>query len=173
MRSRRAGSSPKRATIAGWTSITSSAARSMLERYRGAFGHAFGVAITDFPTKAAVVVRDDLAVWQRLNVTGFLVSGLVGGAGERIVGEDYVDADGVHYLPMLVQPLLVLEASGARMQTVRRRAADRHVPIAIYTAELFATGADQANRAAVKAVATDDLDLVGIGIRAPHRDADA
>jgi hypothetical protein len=131
------------------------------------------MAVTDFPTKAAVVVRDDLAVWQRLNVTGFLVSGLVGGAGERVVGEDYVDADGARYLPMLVQPLLVLEASGEKLRTVRRRAGERGVPIAIYTAELFATGRDEANRAAVRSVPTEDLDLVGIGLRAPHRDADA
>ena len=130
------------------------------------------MAITDFPTKAAIVVRDDLAVWQRLNVTGFLVSGLAG-AGERVVGEAYVDGDGRIYLPMLVQPLLVLEASAAKLQTVRRRAAERDVPIAIYTAELFATGHDEANRAAVRAVPTEDLDLVGIGLRAPHRDADA
>jgi hypothetical protein len=131
------------------------------------------MAVTDFPTKAAVVVRDDLAVWQRLNVTGFLVSGLVGGAGERVVGEDYVDADGARYLPMLVQPLLVLEASGEKLRTVRRRAGERGVPIAIYTAELFATGRDEENRAAVRSVPTQDLDLVGIGLRAPHRDADA
>jgi hypothetical protein len=131
------------------------------------------MAVTDFPTKAAVVVRDDLAVWQRLNVTGFLVSGLVGGAGERVVGEDYVDADGARYLPMLVQPLLVLEASGEKLRTVRRRAGERGVPIAIYTAELFTTGRDEDNRAAVRSVPTEDLDLVGIGLRAPHRDADA
>jgi hypothetical protein len=131
------------------------------------------VAVTDFPTKAAIVVRDDLAVWQRLNVTGFLMSGLAGGAGERVVGDDYVDADGEHYLPMLVQPLLVLEASGPKLQTVRRRAAERGVRIAIYTAELFVTGADVANRAAVRAVPTEELDLVGIGLRAPHKDADA
>jgi len=131
------------------------------------------MAVTDFPTKAAVVVRDDLAVWQRLNVTGFLVSGLVGGAGERVVGEDYVDADGARYLPMLVQPLLVLEASGEKLRTVRRRAGERGVPIAIYTAELFTTGHDEDNRAAVRSVPTEDLDLVGIGLRAPHRDADA
>lgn len=136
-------------------------------------GDAADMAVTDFPTKAAVIVRDDLAVWQRLNVTGFLVSGLAGGGEERIVGEDYVDADGEHYLPMLVQPLLVLEASGPKLQTVRRRAQERGVRIAIYTAELFATGHDEANRAAVRAVPTEQLDLVGIALRAPHRDADA
>jgi hypothetical protein len=98
---------------------------------------------------------------------------LVGGTAERIVGEDYVDADGVRYLPMLVQPLLVLEASGERLQTVRRRAAERGIRMAIYTAELFTTGRDEDNRAAVRAVGTQQLDLVGVGLRAPHRDADA
>ena len=131
------------------------------------------MAVTDFPTKAAVVVRDDLEIWQRLNVTGFLVSGLIGGIDERIVGEDYIDADGAHYLPMLVQPLLVLEASSAKLQTVRRRAAERGTPIAIYTAELFNTGRDDANRAAVRTVPTEELNLVGIGVRAPHKEADA
>ena len=131
------------------------------------------MAVTDFETKAAVVVRDDLAVWQRLNVTGFLISGVVAGADEPVVGPPYEDADGVAYLPMLVQPLLVFEASAEKLRTVHQRALRRGVPFAIYTAELFETGHDEANRAAVKAVRTGGLDLVGIALRAPHRDADA
>ena len=47
------------------------------------------------------------------------------------------------------------------------------VPIAIYTAEMFATGNDDENRATVRAVATERLDLVGLGLRAGRRDADA
>jgi hypothetical protein len=125
-----------------------------------------------FETRIAVLLRDDLAVWQKANVTAFLVSGIAARV-PGIVGEDYLDADGARYLPMLVQPLLVLEASADKLRTVRRRAAERGVPIAIYTAELFATGRDEHNRAAVLAVATEQLDLVGVGLRAPHRDADA
>jgi hypothetical protein len=34
-----------------------------------------------FDTKIAIVVRDDLAVWQKLNVTAFLTSGIVGASG--------------------------------------------------------------------------------------------
>ena len=131
------------------------------------------MAVTDFETKAAIVVRDDLAAWQRLNVTAFLTSGITATGGGEIVGEDYVDADGVRYLPMLRQPVLVFEAGAGKLATVRERAARREVPIAIYTAELFATGGDEDNRAAVAVVTTADLDLVGIGLRAPHRDADA
>jgi len=56
---------------------------------------------------------------------------------------------------------------------VRERAARRGVPIALYTAEMFSTGHDAANRAAVRAAVAAELDPVGIGLRAPHRDADS
>jgi hypothetical protein len=131
------------------------------------------MAVTDFDTKVAIVVRDDLAGWQRLNVCAFLVSGVTAAAGPDAIGEPYLDADGNRYLPLLVQPVLVFEASAAKLRTVRERADRRTVPIALYTGEMFTTGHDAANRAAVRAVAAADLDLVGLGLRAPHRDADA
>ena len=131
------------------------------------------MGVTDFDTKVAVVVRDDLAVWQRLNVTAFLISGITAQAGAEVVGEDYVDADGRHYLPLLVQPVLVFEASAGKLRTVRERAERRETPVALYTWEMFATGKDEDNRAAVRAAATVELDLVGLALRAPHRDADA
>ena len=131
------------------------------------------MAVTDFQTKAAVAVRDDLAPWQRLNVTAFLVSGLVGAAGPEAIGEPYEDAEGARYLPLLVQPLLVFEASCEQLRRARQRAENRGVALAIYTAEMFTTGNDQENRAAVRAVKTEQLDLVGVGLRADRRDADA
>ena len=131
------------------------------------------MAVTDFPTKAAVVVRDDLAAWQRLNVTAFLTSGLVGAAEADAIGDVYRDADDVTYLPLLVQPLLIFEASAEQLQRARARAASRGVAVAIYTAEMFSTGNDAENRAAVRAVPTEALGLVGLGVRAGHRDADA
>jgi hypothetical protein len=131
------------------------------------------MGVTDFDTKVAVVVRDDLETWQRLNVTAFLMSGVTARAGADAIGEPYRDADGREYLPLLVQPILVLSATGAKLQTVRERAERRGVDLALYTAEMFLTGNDDDNRAAVRAVATADLDLVGLAVRAPHRDADA
>jgi len=94
-------------------------------------------------------------------------------AGAEAIGEPYRDADDREYLPLLVQPILVLTATGAKLQTVRERAERRGVELALYTAEMFLTGNDDDNRAAVRAVATADLDLVGLGVRASHRDADA
>jgi hypothetical protein len=131
------------------------------------------MAVTDFDTKVAVVVRDDLASWQRLNVCAFLMSGVVAAADPGAIGADYVDADGNRYLPLLVQPVLVFESTAAKLATVRERAARRDVPIALYTADMFTTGKDEDNRAAVLRVSAADLDIVGIALRAPHRDADA
>jgi len=124
-----------------------------------------------FDTKIAVVLRDDLAVWQKTNVTAFLVSGIAGTV-PGVVGEPYRDASGNEYLPMFVQPVLVYEADAAALRRAYARALDRGVTPAIYTAELFATGYDEANRAAVAAVAAEDLDLVGIAFRAERKVVD-
>jgi hypothetical protein len=120
-----------------------------------------------------VVVRDDLATWQRLNVTAFLMSGIVADAGTTVIGEPYRDADAREYLPLLVQPVLVFIANGDKLRALRERAERRQVPVAIYTTEMFSTGNDADNRAAVRAAATSELDLVGLALRALHRDADA
>lgn len=42
----------------------------------------------------------------------------------------------------------------------------------MFTADLFATGHDEANRAAVAAVARDALDLVGIAVHGPRNAVD-
>ena len=125
----------------------------------------------EFDTKIAVVLRDDLAVWQKANVTAFLVSG-VAGTNPDIVGEPYHDASGNEYLPMFVQPVLVYEADAAALRRAYQRAMDRGVTPAIYTYELFATGHDEANRAAVAAVGAEELDLVGIAFRAERKTVD-
>ena len=131
------------------------------------------MAVTDFDTKVAVVVRDDLAAWQRLNVCAFLMSGLTAAAGPPAIGADYLDADGNRYLPLLVQPVVIFHAGVNKLRTVRERAARREVPIALYTAGMFATGNDTDNRAVVRSATAAELDIVGIGVRAAHRDADA
>jgi hypothetical protein len=121
-----------------------------------------------FDTKIAVVVREDLAVWQKINVAAFLISGIAG-TDPSVVGEPYVDASGETYLPMFRQPVLVFGADGPAIRRAYERARARGVELAIYTAELFATGHDEANRAEVAAVPSDELDLVGIALRADRK----
>ena len=124
-----------------------------------------------FDTKIAVVLRDDLAPWQKANVTAFLVSGIAGTV-PGIVGEPYRDASGNEYLPMFVQPVLVYQADAPALRRTYERALGRDVSMAIYTADLFETGHDEANRAAVAGVSSDELDLVGTAFRAERRTVD-
>lgn len=121
-----------------------------------------------FDTKIAVVLRADLPVWQQLNMTAFMVSGFTT-YGEGIIGEPYEDASGVRYLPMFRQPVLVFAASAAQLRTAYERARRCEVHMAIFTEELFSTGHDEANRAAVREYASADLRLTGLALRAERK----
>jgi hypothetical protein len=44
--------------------------------------------------------------------------------------------------------------------------------LAVFTADLFATGNDRDNRAAVRAVRKNDLDLVGLAVYGPRNVVD-
>lgn len=124
-----------------------------------------------FDTKIAVLLRDDLATWQRLNVTAFLASGITA-HWPQLVGEPYADADGTPYLAMLGQPVLVLEGDAATLTAAHERALGRDLTIGVFTADLFRTGHDEANRAAVAAVGRADLDLVGLALHGPRNAVD-
>lgn len=124
-----------------------------------------------FETKIAVLLRDDLPAWQRLNVCAFLVSG-VAAAIPELIGEPYEDADGTKYLSMFRQPVLVFEAPGAVLSAAHARALGRGLPVSIFTRELFETGNDEDNRAAVRAVPRDSLDLVGLAVHGPRNAID-
>jgi len=125
-----------------------------------------------FDTKVAIVLHDELAVWQKANAAAFLVSGIVS-ATPNFVGEPYVDGSGNRYLPMLRQPILVYAADGRGLRRAYERAMAREVEhLSIFTRELFSTTHDEANRAAVAAVPADELDLVGIGLWAERRTVD-
>ena len=84
------------------------------------------MGVADFDTKVAVVVREDLATWQKLNVTAFLTSAVVADAGAGVVGEPYEDADGRRYLPMLRQPVLVFAATRDKHADAVLRGVKRH-----------------------------------------------
>lgn len=121
--------------------------------------------------KIAVVVRLDLDAWQKLNVTAFTASGITAHRPD-LVGDPYEDASGQAYTPMLGHPVLVFGGDGAAVTRAFRRALDRGLAVAVYTDDLFATGNDVDNRAAVAAVATDDLVLAGFAVAGPARTVD-
>lgn len=121
-----------------------------------------------FDTKFAIVLRDDLAVWQKLNVTAFLTSGIVAQFPE-IIGAPYRDRAGNIYNPLSIQPVIVLSADGPTLNAIHRRALERGVTTSAYVEEMFSTGHDAANRAVFAEFAPDDARVVGIALRADKK----
>ena len=124
-----------------------------------------------FDTKIAVVVRTDLEAWQKLNVTAFL-SGGIAAAFPECIGAPYEDGSSTKYLSLIGQPILVYGADRAALSRALDRALARNVTPALYTEDMFKTTHDEANRAAVKAVARADLNLVGLAVRAERKVVD-
>jgi hypothetical protein len=124
-----------------------------------------------FDTKIAIVLRDDLASWQALNVTAFLMSGLVSQSPE-IIGTPYRDRDGHHYNPLSRQPIIVLSTSAAILQKIHLRTLDRNIVTSLYVEEMFSTGHDAANRAVFAEFGPQDAKVVGIALNADKKTVD-
>jgi hypothetical protein len=121
-----------------------------------------------FDTKIAIVVREDLQVWQKLNVTAFMMSGVVGGTS-GLIGEAYRDRPGNTYHALSIQPVIVLAADAETMANIHRRALERGVRHALYIEEMFSTGHDAANRAVVAECDPETAKVVGVGLRADKK----
>ncbi len=124
-----------------------------------------------FDTKIAIIVRDDLATWQKLNVTAFLMSGIAG-TNPDLIGEPYRDSDGKSHLPMSVQPVIVLSGATNVLTNIRNRAHDRGVETVAYIEEMFATGHDAANRAIFAEHNASEANTVGMALRADKKTVD-
>ncbi len=124
-----------------------------------------------FDTKIAVLLSEELPTWQALNATAFLTSALAA-ARPELIGDVYRDADDNEYLPMFGQPVMIFEGTGAVLRSAHARALLRGVRVAVFTRELFGTGNDRDNRAAVRGVPGEKLDLVGLAVHAPKNAVD-
>jgi hypothetical protein len=124
-----------------------------------------------FDTKIAIVLRDDLAVWQKLNVTAFLTSGIVG-ANPGILGERYEDAAGNLYNALAIQPMIVLGADRDLIKTIYHRAMERRARLSLYIEDMFSTGHDAANRATVRQYRPEAMNVVGLALREDKKTVD-
>ncbi|MCZ7863360.1 DUF2000 family protein [Agrobacterium salinitolerans] len=124
-----------------------------------------------FDTKIAVILRDDLAVWQKLNVTAFLMSGIVAQARE-IIGEPYRDGAGNVYNPLSIQPIVVMATDQEALRKIHQRSLERDVTTSLYIEEMFATGHDVANRQVFSEFSPDDAKVVGMALRADRKIVD-
>ena len=123
-----------------------------------------------FDTKIAIILYNELAVWQKLNVTAFLASGIASQA--EVIGEPYEDGSGNHYLPMIKQPIAIFAGDKDQLKYAHRVAKERELTISVFIEELFSTPNDEENRAMVRSIAFDQLNLVGLGLRGPKKAVD-
>jgi hypothetical protein len=124
-----------------------------------------------FDTKVAILVLDELATWQKLNVTAFLATGIAGSAPEAM-GNPYEDAAGRRFARLLGQPKMIYAAGAPDLARAHRQAIERGLTAAVYVRAMFSTGHDEANRAVFLAEAADAPDLVGLALRGPRKDVD-
>ena len=124
-----------------------------------------------FDTKIAIVLRDDLAPWQALNITAFLTSGIVA-QYPAVIGEPYRDAAGNVYNALSIQPVVVLSADQETLRSIHRRSLEREVTVSLYVEEMFSTGHDAANRAVFAQFSPEDARVVGIAMRAEKKTVD-
>ena len=124
-----------------------------------------------FDTKIAIVLHDDMKFWQKLNVTAFLTSGIIGKKPD-LIGETYKDRSGVLYSSLNREPVIVLAADFALLKLIHKRAIDRSVEISIYIKDMFATGHYAANHETVSSHETDTLPLVGLALREERKIVD-
>ena len=121
-----------------------------------------------FDTKVALVIRNDLEAWQKLNVSAFLASGIAA-AFPECVGAPYADKSETSYHALIGQPILIYGADRPALSRALERALARDVKAAVYTEDMFKTTHDEANRAVVQAVIRADLNLVGLAFRAERK----
>lgn len=124
-----------------------------------------------FDTKIAFIVRNDLAIWQGMNVIAFLATG-VAATVPQVLGEPYVDASGHRYGSMCGQPMLVFEADLAGLQKTHRIGIERDLTMLPYVFAMFSTGHDELNRKVFLEQDPSNLDLVGLVVHGPKKAVD-
>ena len=117
-----------------------------------------------FDTKIALVLLSSLMTWQKLNVTSFLTSGIIGET-TSLIGDKYVDKSKYKYLALNRQPVVVLEADLTVLKKIHARILERSLTCSLYIEDMFSTGHDEANRNTVKNYSSEDLPLVGLALR--------
>lgn len=124
-----------------------------------------------FDTKIALIVREDLAVWQKLNVVAFLATGIAAASPDAI-GEPYVDRAGRRYGKMLGQPMLVFAADLSGLRSAHASAAERGLTVVAYVSAMFSTHDDASNRRVFAEEDPERLELVGLAIRGARKGVD-
>ena len=117
-----------------------------------------------YDKKIVLVIREDLQMWQKLNVAAFLASA-VSIKFPDTHGKEFVNASRSVYLPFIKHPILIYKAeTGAEIKRAFTRAKERELHIGIYTDPLFATKNEDENHVEIMKYTDNEQALAGIVI---------
>lgn len=115
-----------------------------------------------FENKIAIVIKDDLRNWQKLNVASFLASSIAIQFPETH-GKSFVNASNSEFLPFIKQPMLIYKAvDQSQLDRAFRRAKERELNIGVFTTPLFSTKNEEENHFELGKTTDDSQDLAGI-----------
>lgn len=122
--------------------------------------------------KIAIVVRNDLASWQKLNMAAFLASAVAIQFSETH-GKSFINASGSTYLPFIKHPVLIYKADSAeQLKRAFTRAKERGLHIGIYTDPLFGTKDEEGNHIEIGKYSDDSQTLAGIVLYGENKKVD-
>lgn len=123
----------------------------------------------EFENKIAIIIKNNLPDWQKLNVAAFLASSIAIKFPETH-GKSFINASKSVYLPFIKQPVLIYKADDqTQIDRVFSRAKQRELNIGIYTNSLFSTKSETENHIEMGKSTDENQDLVGIIIYGVNR----
>lgn len=115
-----------------------------------------------FENKIAIVIKDDLQNWQKLNVASFLASSIAVRFPETH-GQSFVNASNSEFLPFIKQPMLIYKADDqSQLDRAFKRAKERDLHIGVFTTPLFSTKNEAENHIEFGKTTDESQDLAGI-----------
>jgi len=125
-----------------------------------------------YDKKISIIIKNDLADWQKLNVTAFL-AGAVAIKFEETHGKSFINASGSEYLPFIKHPILIYKAdTDVQLRRAFSRAKERELEIGIYTYPLFDTKNEEGNLIEISKYTDDEQQLAGIVIYGENKKVD-
>jgi hypothetical protein len=125
-----------------------------------------------YDNKIALIIKNDLQSWQKLNVAAFLASSIAIKFPDTH-GKEFINASGSQYLPFIKHPILIYKAdSDAEIKRAFNRAKERELYIGIYIEPLFTTKNEVENHIEIAKSIDDNQVLVGIAIYGENKKVD-
>ena len=115
-----------------------------------------------YENKIALVIKNDLEGWQKLNVAAFLASSVAVKFPETH-GKPFINASQSEYLPFIKNPILIYKAdTTTEINRAFNRAKERKLSIGIYTANLLLTKDEAGNLEEIAKYTDEEHNLVGM-----------